>query len=44
MKKDGNKCATDHLAPPRMPFGAADSEEEPEVRSALDYVVSICMQ
>jgi hypothetical protein len=44
MNKDGNKRAVDHLAPPCMSFGAADSDKEPEVRSALDYVVSIYMQ
>jgi hypothetical protein len=44
MNKDGNKRAAEHLAPPHMPFRAADFDEEPEVRSALDYVVSICMQ
>jgi hypothetical protein len=44
MNKDGNEGGEDHLSPPRMPIGHADFDEEPEVRSALHLLVSICMQ
>jgi hypothetical protein len=44
MNKDGNEGGADHLSPPRMPIGRADFDEEPEVRSSLHLLVSICMQ
>jgi hypothetical protein len=44
MNKDNNKGGVDHLSLPRMLFGRADFDEEPEVRSALHLLVSICMQ